>query len=106
MTAAPPNVRGRRGPFLHRRDRLHELIQREQARLDASTQASARMYRRAGEVLVSGVASSFQRRAPWPCYLTHGKGACVWDLDGRQMVDFHNGFGSMRLIIPNAVSEP
>jgi glutamate-1-semialdehyde 2,1-aminomutase len=95
MAAAPPNARGRRGPALQHRDLLHELIEREQARLDASTQKSAGMYKRAGEVLVGGVASSFQRRVPWPFYLTHGEGAYVWDLDGRRMVDFHNGFGSM-----------
>jgi glutamate-1-semialdehyde 2,1-aminomutase len=85
------------GPAAAARDRsrLHELIEREQRRLDGSTPKSSLMYRRAHEVLVGGVASSFQRRAPWPFYLVRGKGACVWDLDGRQMVDFHNGFGSM-----------
>jgi glutamate-1-semialdehyde 2,1-aminomutase len=95
MTAAPPSSRGRQSPGVRDRDGLHRLIQREQALLDASTPKSARMYRRADRVLVNGVASSFQRRAPWPFYLTGGQGACVWDLDGRQMVDFHNGFGSM-----------
>jgi glutamate-1-semialdehyde 2,1-aminomutase len=74
---------------------LHTLIEREQSRLDSSTPGSARMYRRAAEVLVAGVASSFQRRLPWPFYLTRGQGASVWDIDGRRMVDFHNGFGSM-----------
>ena len=77
------------------RSRLHELIEHEQRRLDGSTPKSSLMYQRAHEVLVGGVASSFQRRVPWPFYLVRGEGACVWDLDGRQMVDFHNGFGSM-----------
>jgi glutamate-1-semialdehyde 2,1-aminomutase len=77
------------------RGRLHELIEGEQRRLDASTPKSSLMYQRAHAVLVGGVASSFQRRVPWPFYLVRGEGACVWDLDGRRMVDFHNGFGSM-----------
>ena len=95
MTSAPANARGRRSPAVRPRHGLRELVDREQARLDEATPKSARMYQRAHEVLVSGVASSFQRRAPWPFYLTRGHGAHVWDLDGRQMVDFHNGFGSM-----------
>jgi glutamate-1-semialdehyde 2,1-aminomutase len=88
---------GPAGPPAAMRDRgrLHELIEREQARLDASTPKSSLMYERAHEVLVGGVASSFQRRVPWPFYLVRGEGAVVWDLDGRRMVDFHNGFGSM-----------
>lgn len=82
-------------PTVRDRDRLATLIDREQERLDASTPNSARMYRRAHAVLVGGVASSFQRRKPWPFYLARGQGSSVWDIDGRRMIDFHNGFGSM-----------
>ena len=41
------------------------------------------------------MASSFQAAKPYPIYLSHGKGAEVWDVDGTRYVDFHNGFGSM-----------
>ena len=34
-------------------------------------------------------------RDPWPIYLSHGLGSRVWDVDGNEMIDFHNGFGSM-----------
>ena len=34
-------------------------------------------------------------RAPWPIYLERGEGPRVWDVDGNEMWDFHNGFGSM-----------
>jgi glutamate-1-semialdehyde 2,1-aminomutase len=95
MTAAPPHQRGRRLPAVRDRHFLSTLIKREQGRLDAATPNSARMYERAHEVLVAGVASSFQRRAPWPFYFVRGQGAHMWDVDGRWMVDFHNGFGSM-----------
>jgi glutamate-1-semialdehyde 2,1-aminomutase len=77
------------------RERVRSLIEREQSRLDAATTNSSLLYRRAQGVLVGGVASSFQRRAPWPFYMVRGEGAYVWDVDGRRMVDFHNGFGSM-----------
>ena len=42
-----------------------------------------------------GVPSSFQENDPWPVYLERGAGARVWDVDGTEYVDFHNGFGVM-----------
>jgi len=77
------------------RDRIAELTAREGARLDERTQASAAMYRRARQVLSGGVASSYQARDPWPIYLERGDGPKVWDVDGNELWDFHNGFGSM-----------
>ncbi len=77
------------------RRRIGELTQREFARLNDATPDSARMYQRARTHLAGGVASSYQARDPWPIYLARGRGARVWDVDGREMIDFHNGFGSM-----------
>jgi glutamate-1-semialdehyde 2,1-aminomutase len=77
------------------RQRIRDLIDREEKRLNESTQGSFAMYQRANEVLSAGVASSYQLRDPWPIYLSHGKGPKVWDVDGNEMWDFHNGFGSM-----------
>ena len=42
-----------------------------------------------------GVPSSFQAWEPYPVYLREGKGSSVWDVDGNEYLDFHNGFGSM-----------
>ena len=42
-----------------------------------------------------GVPSSFQRNDPWPTYIERGTGAQVWDVDGNEYLDFHNGFGVM-----------
>ena len=42
-----------------------------------------------------GVPSSFQRNDPWPVYIERGSGAQVWDVDGNEYLDFHNGFGVM-----------
>ena len=77
------------------RQRIKELTEREEKRLNERTQASQRMYDRARNVLTGGVASSYQLREPWPIYLEHGDGPRVWDVDGNEMYDFHNGFGSM-----------
>lgn len=84
-----------RTPITLDRTRIQELTAREAARLDERTRASAAMYERARTTLSGGVASSYQVRAPWPIYLDHGRGSRVWDADGNEMVDFHNGFGSM-----------
>src|ERR671927_659616 len=77
------------------RARIAELTEREQRRLDERTQGSRTLYERARKALSGGVASAYQAREPWPIYLSHGRGSHVWDVDGTEMVDFHNGFGSM-----------
>src|SRR5215204_3510700 len=77
------------------RQRIKELTEREEKALNEKTQASGEMYRRAHAVLSGGVASSYQLRDPWPIYLERGDGPHVWDVDGNEMWDFHNGFGSM-----------
>jgi glutamate-1-semialdehyde 2,1-aminomutase len=77
------------------RARIAEMTEREQRRLDAATPKSGELYARAGRSLAGGVASSYQLRDPWPIYLERGDGPVVWDVDGNEMLDFHNGFGSM-----------
>jgi glutamate-1-semialdehyde 2,1-aminomutase len=77
------------------RERIAELAAREEARLAERTQDSRAMYERARVPLAGGVASSYQLREPWPIYLERGDGPRVWDVDGNEMWDFHNGFGSM-----------
>src|SRR3954453_2006951 len=77
------------------RERIKELTEREEKVLDERTGRSAEMYRRANRTLAAGVASSYQVRDPWPIYLEQGEGPKVWDVDGNELWDFHNGFGSM-----------
>src|SRR3954464_917863 len=77
------------------RPRIAELTERETARLNERTPKSGEMFRRADAVLSGGVASSYQSREPWPIYLERGEGPRVWDVDGNEFLDFHNGFGSM-----------
>ena len=60
-----------------------------------STEGSQRYYERALAVMPRGVPSSFQAAEPRPIYLSHGEGSHVWDVDGNEYVDFHNGFGVM-----------
>jgi glutamate-1-semialdehyde 2,1-aminomutase len=75
--------------------RLKELTAKESDRLDAKLVRSREMYGKAREHLCNGVASSYQLRDPWPIYVDHGEGSRVWDVDGNEYYDFHNGFGAM-----------
>ena len=92
------------------KERVNELTAREAKRLEEATQGSKRMFERAHKVMPLGVPSSYHARDPWPIYVERGEGARVWDADGRQLWDFHNGFGSMVMghahpAIVKAVSE-
>jgi glutamate-1-semialdehyde 2,1-aminomutase len=75
--------------------RVAALTDREKARLVERTQRSGEYFRRAQVVMPGGVPSSFQKNDPWPVYIERGEGARVWDVDGNEYVDFHNGFGVM-----------
>jgi glutamate-1-semialdehyde 2,1-aminomutase len=77
------------------RARLRALIERERGKLLERTQGSQAFYERALAVMPRGVPSSFQAADPRPIYLTHGEGSRVFDVDGNEYVDFHNGFGVM-----------
>ena len=77
------------------RDRVAALTERQREILHERTAASGRMFGRAVTVMPGGVPSSFQRNDPWPVYLQRGEGARVWDVDGNEYLDFHNGFGVM-----------
>ena len=59
------------------------------------TRRSGEYFERAHAVMPGGVPSSFQRNDPWPTYIERGTGAQVWDVDGNEYLDFHNGFGVM-----------
>src|SRR6188472_387098 len=77
------------------RDRVAALTERERARYRERTARSGDYFARAGEVMPGGVPSQFQKNDPWPVYLERGEGARVWDVDGNEYLDFHNGFGVM-----------
>jgi len=77
------------------RGRIAELTEAEQAKFRERTHASAERYERALKVMPGGVPSSFQQNDPWPTYIERGEGSRVWDVDGNEYTDFHNGFGVM-----------
>ncbi|MGH2950744.1 MAG: aspartate aminotransferase family protein, partial [Solirubrobacterales bacterium] len=85
------------------RNRVAELTERARAKLAERTPASKQRHERGLAVMPGGVPSSFQENDPWPVYLERGEGARVWDVDGHEYVDFHNGFGVMTIGHANPV---
>src|SRR5438132_11862059 len=75
--------------------RVAQLIQGEEERFRSARPRSRRLWEDARKVLPRGVPSSFQDAAPQPIFIDRGKGSLVWDVDGNEYVDFHNGFGVM-----------
>ena len=77
------------------RKRIAALTEAQQEQFRNRTGASAKTFERAVKVMPNGVPSSFQENDPWPVYIDRGEGSRVWDVDGNEYVDFHNGFGVM-----------
>src|SRR4051794_4127812 len=77
------------------RDRVTALIERERVVYRERTARSGEYFDRASGVMPGGVPSQFQKNDPWPVYIERGEGAKVWDVDGNEYLDFHNGFGVM-----------
>jgi glutamate-1-semialdehyde 2,1-aminomutase len=75
--------------------RVAELTQAEEDRFRQARPRSGQLWAEAREVLPRGVPSSFQDAAPQPVFMERGRGSHVWDVDGNEYVDFHNGFGVM-----------
>ena len=75
--------------------RVTELIGAEEDRFRKARPRSHHLWTEAQTVLARGVPSSFQDAAPHPIFIERGKGSRVWDVDGHEYVDFHNGFGVM-----------
>jgi glutamate-1-semialdehyde 2,1-aminomutase len=75
--------------------RVAELIAGEEEKFRRARPRSKQLWTEAREVMPRGVPSSFQDAAPQPIFMERGKGSRVWDVDGNEYVDFHNGFGVM-----------
>jgi glutamate-1-semialdehyde 2,1-aminomutase len=91
-------------------ERAAKLIEKEEAKFRAARRRSDQMWNEAKEFVSKGVPSSFQDAPPQPIFIQRGQGSRVWDVDGNEYVDFHNGFGVMVVghahpLIVEAISE-
>jgi glutamate-1-semialdehyde 2,1-aminomutase len=76
---------------------VEDLTKRETAALDEIHRRSIEYRETARRRLPGGVSSSWQTWPPHPIYVSHGKGSHVWDIDGNEYVDYHNGYGVMAM---------
>ena len=74
---------------------IGDLYEQERERFVLRTRASKDLSKRALGALAGGVTSSFHQSDPWPVYIDRGEGARIWDVDGNEYLDFHNGFSAM-----------
>ena len=74
---------------------VESLTKREIAALDEKHIRSLAYREEAKGHLPGGVSSSWQTWPPHPIYVSRGKGSRVWDIDGNEYVDYHNGYGVM-----------
>jgi len=91
-------------------DRIASLTEREEKAFRAARPRSQELVKLASQHSPGGVASSFQASAPFPVFIDRGQGSRVWDADGNEYIDFHNGFGVNAVghahpLIVKAVSE-
>jgi glutamate-1-semialdehyde 2,1-aminomutase len=77
------------------RTRVAELTEREERSFFQARGRSISLWHEARRLLPMGVPSSFQAAKPQPVFIDRGEGSRVWDVDGNEYVDFHNGFGVM-----------
>ena len=76
------------------RTRIATLMAREQQRLDERTPGSHALYERARNRFPAAWLGLSGARALADLPLARA-GSHVWDVDGNELIDFHNGFGSM-----------
>ena len=75
--------------------RVAELTEREERAFFEARSRSVGLWQEARRLLPMGVPSSFQAAKPQPVFIDRGEGSRIWDVDGNEYVDFHNGFGVM-----------
>jgi len=60
----------------------------------ATHSKSQGLYRRAKEVIPSGLVHDVRHMIPFPVYMDRGAGSKVWDVDGNEYIDYHPGHGT------------
>lgn len=64
-------------------------------RYRAQTRRSLEFYERASRVLPLGVSSNFRTYEPYPIYVERAAGSRMWDVDGREYLDYSMCFGAL-----------
>ena len=73
--------------------RLNEIVVEGERRFKERQPRSRALIGEATEVLAGGATSSWQIARPQMVWLSHGRGAKIFDADGGEYVDLHGGYG-------------
>lgn len=58
---------------------------------------SKKLFTEAKKVIPSGVNSPVRYFEPYPFFVKKSNGSHIWDADGKQLIDFCNGYGALLL---------
>ena len=75
--------------------KVASLLEQEWERFTKDTPESGEHNARASKSLPLGVTSSFQHWDPYPISIERARGAYLYDVDGRRVLDMSMGFGAM-----------
>jgi glutamate-1-semialdehyde 2,1-aminomutase len=73
--------------------RVEALTKEQVGLLEERWSASRAFAERAGRSLAGGVSCAWHALDPYTLYGDRGEGSRIWDLDGNEYVDLHNGYG-------------
>lgn len=73
--------------------RVEQLTKEQEAQLAERWPRSLAFAERAGRSLAGGVSCAWHALDPYTLYGDHAEGSKVWDLDGNEYIDLHNGYG-------------
>lgn len=73
--------------------RVGQLTKEQVALLAERWPRSLAFAERAGKALAGGVSCAWHALDPYTLYGDRGEGAKLWDVDGNEYVDLHNGYG-------------
>ncbi len=75
-------------------DQLDALIEEQEQEFVARQPRSRALAERATRSLAGGVTSSWQITRPQAVWISHGAGSKIYDVDGKEYVDLHGGYGA------------
>jgi len=84
---------GEREPVAIDPARVEALTKEQVALLEERWAGSLEFAKRAGRSLAGGVSCAWHALDPYTLYGSHGRASRLWDIDGNEYVDLHNGYG-------------
>lgn len=72
-----------------------KILENEYREFFGAHERSLEMWKKSVGVTPLGVHSNYRLTRPFPVYFRKGSGPRIWDIDGREYIDFNMGFGAL-----------